>query len=196
MGDHDGAVIGDSVDAPERFAAIFDRHYGAIDAYCVRRLGSDGHDVSAATFLEAFRVRDRFDCDRSDARPWLFGIAGNLLRRHRRRETRRWRAYARFPTGAVVPSLADVDDRVDADVLGAALGGALAAIPLVERDALLLFAWADLSYEQIADATGVPIGTVRTRIARARRRLRERLTRVMALDAAELAGTPDQGQDT
>ncbi len=175
MAEHDGRLIAISLDAPERFGGIFDRHYAAIDSYCVRRLGPDGHDVSATTFTEAFRLRARFDADRPDARPWLYGIATNLLRRHRRSEQRRWRAFARAGGMRSGVEAADLDDRLDADALGTRLAGALAAIPSADRDALLLFAWADLSYQEIADAMEVPIGTVRSRIARARARLRDAL---------------------
>jgi RNA polymerase sigma-70 factor (ECF subfamily) len=194
---HDGEVIRTSITTPDAFAGIFEAHYRTIDAYCVRRLGADGHDVSAATFTEAFRVRSRFDVDRADARPWLYGIASNLLRHHRRRERNRWRAYAR--SEAVGPSTFDADARVDADRLAAPLGAALRSIPPRDRDALLLFAWADLSYEQIGESLGIPVGTVRSRISRARSRLRAALADVVLddpePDAPELSGVPERGED-
>jgi RNA polymerase sigma-70 factor (ECF subfamily) len=195
---HDGELIRTSLTTPSAFAAIFEAHYRAIDAYCVRRLGGEGHDVSAATFTEAFRVRDRFDATRPDARPWLYGIASNLLRHHRRRERSRWRAYAR--SDAATATTFDVDARLDADQLGGLLAAALRATPVRDRDALLLHAWADLTYEQIGDALGVPIGTVRSRIARARSRLRAALGDAAdpdapADDAPELSGVPDRGDD-
>jgi RNA polymerase sigma factor (sigma-70 family) len=192
---HDGETIRTSWSAPEAFAGIFETHYRVIDAYCVRRLGGDGHDVSAATFTEAFRVRHRFDVDRDDARPWLYGIASNLLRHHRRRERSRWRAYAR--STPAVPTTFDADERIDADRLGGRLAAALRATPVRDRDALLLFAWADLTYEQIGEALGIPVGTVRSRIARARARLRDALGDIAgagdADDAPELSGVPDRG---
>jgi RNA polymerase sigma-70 factor (ECF subfamily) len=181
---------------PETFARIFEAHYRVIDAYCVRRLGAEGHDVSAATFTEAFRVRDRFESDRADARPWLYGIASNLLRHHRRRERNRWRAYAR--SAPAVPTTFDADARLDAARLGARLAAALRATPAKDRDALLLFAWADLTYEQIAEALDIPVGTVRSRLARARARMRDALGDVVASadadDASELSGVPDRGE--
>jgi len=194
---HDGEVIRASITTLDVFAGIFSAHYRTIDAYCVRRLGAEGHDVSAATFTEAFRVRARFDVERADARPWLYGIASNLLRRHRRRERNRWRAYARSePAG---PTTFDADARIDADRLAAPLGAALRSIPDRDRDALLLFAWADLSYEQIGESLGIPVGTVRSRIARARSRLRAALADVplatVEPDAPELSGVPDRGDD-
>lgn len=192
---HDGESIQASLATPETFARIFEAHYRVIDAYCVRRLGGEGHDVSAATFTEAFRVRHRFDVDRDDARPWLYGIASNLLRHHRRRERNRWRAYAR--SVPATPTTFDADARLDADRLGGRLAAALRATPVRDRDALLLFAWADLTYEQIGEALGIPVGTVRSRIARARARLRDALGDVAetgdADDARELSGVPDRG---
>lgn len=170
---HDGELIRASIDAPESFGALFDRHYGSIDAYCTRRLGSDGHDVSAATFVEAFRSRHRFETGRDDARPWLYGIASNLIRRHRRSESRRWRAYSRLPIAADGEHCSDA--RIDAAAAAPALARALHDINTRDRDALLLYAWADLTYEQIAEALAVPTGTVRSRIARARGRLRAAL---------------------
>jgi RNA polymerase sigma factor (sigma-70 family) len=194
---HDGEVIRASIRQPDAFGAIFEAHYRTIDAYCVRRLGADGHDVSAATFTEAFRVRARFDVDRPDARPWLYGIASNLLRHHRRRERNRWRAYARSTPAE--PTTFDADARVDADRLAAPLGAALQAIPARDRDALLLFVWGDLSYEQIGESLGIPVGTVRSRLARARTRLRTALAGVMPdgvePEPPELSGVPDGSDD-
>ncbi len=185
---HDGELIRESLGRPDLFAEIFAAHYPAVDGYCVRRIGGDGHDVSSATFTEAFRVRDRFDADRPDARPWLYGIASNLLRHHRRRERSRWRAYAR--SEPALPTTFDADARVDAERLGARLGHALGATPVRDRDALLLYAWADLTYEQIAEALAIPIGTVRSRIARARARLRTALADVVTDDDAGAVRRP------
>ena len=193
---HDGELIRTSLTTPAAFGGIFESHYRAVDVYCVRRIGGDGHDVSAATFTEAFRVRERFDTTCSNARPWLYGIASNLLRHHRRRERNRWRAVARSePTTATT---FDADARVDAHRLGGRLAGALRATPTRDRDALLLYVWADLTYEQIAEALGIPVGTVRSRIARARGRLRAALADVVdadtsTADAPELSGVPDRG---
>ena len=191
--DHDGELIRSSIDEPDRFAAIFERHFGAIDRYCTRRVGLDGHDVSSATFVDAFRLRHRFEHHRSDAGPWLYGIATNLLHHHRRAEARRLRAYERSDRAA--PVTFDVDARLDAAAVGARLARALRMLPARDRDALLLFAWADLSYEQIADALAIPIGTVRSRISRARIRLRNVLGDLAEADAGDLSGVPLRGDD-
>ena len=188
-------MIRASLAAPAVFAGIFESHYGAIDRYCVRRLGGEGHDVSAATFTEAFRVRERYDTARADARPWLYGIASNLLRGHRRHERNRWRAYARSEPARATTF--DADNRIDAARLAGRLGSALRATPPRDRDALLLYAWAELTYEQIGEALDIPVGTVRSRIARARARLRAALADTVETDpdAPELTGVPERGDD-
>ncbi|WP_306291576.1 RNA polymerase sigma factor [Microbispora sp. GKU 823] len=97
----DAGLIEASLTAPERFAGVFDRHADEIHAYAGRRLGPEhADDVTAETFLVAFRKRHRYDTSRPDARPWLYGIAGNLISGHRRSEVRRLRALARAPRDA------------------------------------------------------------------------------------------------
>ena len=172
----DGEVIAASVREPARFAEIFDRHFDAVHRFVRRRIGSSAaQDVAAETFLRAFEIRKRFDTTQSNALPWLFGIAINLLRHHLRDEERALRAFAR--TG-VDPLVGDdrVDERLDAEAEAPALAAALADLRDEERDVLLLHAWADLDYASIADALGLPIGTVRSRLSRARDHVREHLT--------------------
>jgi RNA polymerase sigma factor (sigma-70 family) len=171
-GGHDGDVIAASLAEPERFTEIFERHFDAIYAFTARRLGREvADDLGATVFVEAFAARVRFEVDRPDARPWLYGIATNLIRRHQRTEGRRLRAYARAdPADQGEP--VDVEQRLDAAAMAPRLASGLDALEPRDRDALLLFAWANLSYDDIAIATGVPVGTVRSRIHRARHRLR------------------------
>lgn len=135
-------------------------------------------------FAIAFRSRGRYDRGAADARPWLFGIAANLARRHSRTERRRLRAYARTGVDPLGDDVGDSDRRLDALAAGPALAAALAALRPGEREVLLLFAWADLSYEEIAAALGVPIGTVRSRLSRARGRVRELLAPTGQLSVA------------
>lgn len=171
-GSHDGEVIAASFEDPDCFTAIFERHFEAIHAFTARRLGQAlADDVGATVFVEAFSGRSRFDLDRPDARPWLYGIATNLIRRHRRAESRRWRAYARADLPEPGEPI-DIAPRLDAEAMGPRLASALEALADRDRDALLLYAWADLSYDDISVATDVPVGTVRSRIHRARLRLR------------------------
>ncbi|MEU6377468.1 RNA polymerase sigma factor [Streptomyces sp. NPDC046909] len=178
--DSDAAVIERSRDEPEAFAALFDRHADSVHRYAARRLGAEvAEDVMAETFTTAFQQRFRYDTELADARPWLFGIATNLIGRHRRAEGRRLRALARLPAptgGGAEEAVADlVADRVSAQALRRELAAALARLPARHRDVLLLVAWADLGYEEAARALGVPVGTVRSRLHRARRKVREAL---------------------
>jgi RNA polymerase sigma-70 factor (ECF subfamily) len=173
----DAAIIAASGGDPALFGEIFDRHSAAINRYLTRRLGaSDGEDLTAETFVIAFRSRRRYDGSVEDARPWLFGIAANLLRRHWRTEQRRLRAYARTGVDPVADEIPDAERRLDAAAAGPQLARALASISADDREVLLLFAWADLSYEQIALALEIPAGTVRSRLSRARKQLREQLS--------------------
>jgi RNA polymerase sigma factor (sigma-70 family) len=183
----DAGVIEVSWHEPERFAIVFDRHAQVIHRYVTRRVGASvADDVVGETFLVAFRRRRSYDLRRSDARPWLYGIASNLVHRHRRAEVRAYRALAR--TG-VDPVAAVPTDEVDARLTAAAvergLATALARLSRGDRDALLLFAWADLSYEEIAAALCIPVGTVRSRLHRARRKLKEALGGTNPLSAEE-----------
>ena len=176
-GPNDAAVIERSWHEPEIFALIFRRHAAAITRYLARRVGPQvAEDVVAETFLTAFRQRTRYQTSRPDARPWLYGIATNLAGRHRRTEARQLRALERTGVDPVIEAFTDRSEaRVSADKVSRQLAGALAGLRPVYRDALLLIAWADLSYEETAMALGVPIGTVRSRISRARSALRTAL---------------------
>jgi RNA polymerase sigma-70 factor (ECF subfamily) len=175
-GQSDAEVIAASLEDGARFAEIFDRHFAEIDRYLARRVGRVlGDEIASEVFVIAFRSRGRYDAAAPDARPWLFGIAANLARRHWRTERRRLRAYARTGVDPLYDDAAAIDRRLDALAAGPALARALAGLRPAEREALLLFAWADLSYEEIAAASGVPIGTVRSRLSRARGRVRELL---------------------
>lgn len=171
----DAAVMARSLVEPEAFAAIFDRHYDVVYRYLARRVGpDDAAELASETFTTAFDVRRRYDQARPDARPWLYGIATNLVRHHRRREGRRLRAYARIDRPRTEDGgLTGVEDRLDARALAPVLAEALLRLSQGDRDAVLLYAWADLRYEDIAVALGIPVGTVRSRLHRARAQVRE-----------------------
>lgn len=168
-----------SLSEPTRFGEVFERHFRAVYGYLARRVGAQlAEELAAEAFTQAFRQRGRFDPAREDARPWLFGIAANLVRRHHRDERRRLMAYARTGLDPVVLDETDeVDSRTDADAIGRQLALALASLRSSEREVLLLYAWAEFSYQEIAEALGMPVGTVRSRLSRARRRLRGLLFR-------------------
>lgn len=171
----DAAIIAASRRDPARFAEIFDRHWTQIHRYCVSRAGAAGEDIAAETFRVALAACRRFDPSREDAAPWLFGIATNLLRRGFRSETRHQRALLRVHLHDEADPADRALDRVEAAALGPALAAALGQLPTVYRDALLLHVWGDLTYEQVADATHVSVGTVRSRIHRARAYVRSTL---------------------
>ncbi|MGO9159652.1 MAG: RNA polymerase sigma factor [Streptosporangiaceae bacterium] len=156
---------------------MYRRHAAVITRFAARRLGPDAaEDITAEVFLAAFRQRSGYQQGQADARPWLYGIATNLIRRHRRAEVRLFRALARTGIDPVAEPFAEqVEERVSADAAGRPLAAALSRLPAAHRDVLLLVAWAGLSYEQAAQALGVPAGTVRSRVSRARARLRAAL---------------------
>ena len=173
----DASAILRSRHDPEAFSAVFQRHAGTIQRYVTRRLGPDAaDDIVAETFLQAFRQRGRYDAGRASALPWLYGIATNLIGRHRRDEVRLYRALATTGTDPVTASFTDrVDSAVSASAVGRQLAAALAKLSAAQRDAVLLIAWGGLSYEEAALALGVPKGTIRSRVSRARTKLRSAL---------------------
>jgi RNA polymerase sigma factor (sigma-70 family) len=188
----DAAVIAASVTDPSTFGEIFDRHFAEIHRYLGRRVGTAlADEIAAETFVLAFRLRDRYDRHALDSRPWLFGIAANLIRRHWRTERRRLRAYARTGVDPICDESSEVERRVDAMAAAPQLAAALAALSGAEREVLLLFAWADLSYEEISSALGIPTGTVRSRLSRARAHVRELMwpTGQVSVDSATEGGT-------
>jgi RNA polymerase sigma-70 factor (ECF subfamily) len=174
----DGVLIRQSIQQPECFAALFDRHGAAVHRYLARRIGEPADDLLAETFLVAFRRRATYQARHVDVRPWLFGIATNVLRRHVRQEERRYRMLARMATaGDTTPGVDEAVDRLDAQALRRQLAGALAKLNRGDRDVLLLTAFAELSYEEIAAVLAIPVGTVRSRLNRARRLTRNALGR-------------------
>ncbi|MFC7531584.1 RNA polymerase sigma factor [Actinoplanes sp. GCM10030250] len=173
----DAELIVEARRLPEQFAAVFDRHYGRIFAYAARRLGRDlAEDVASETFLVAFSRIGGYDTGRPDAAPWLYGIASNLIARHGRAESRRYRALARMAPDETVGAHDDaVAVRLDAVTERGRLAAALAKLSGGERDALLLVAWAGLSQLEVAAALDVAAGTVRSRLHRARQEMRTAL---------------------
>jgi RNA polymerase sigma factor (sigma-70 family) len=173
----DAVTIERSLREPELFAVIFDRYAAHIHRYLARRLGTQtADDVAAGTFLAAFSNRHRYDLTRRDARPWLYGIATNLVGQHRRDEARQQRlALAAYPDGDVACHADRVATEATARSARRALTAALADLSAGDRDVLLLIAWEELTYEQVAAALEIPVGTVRSRLNRARTKVREAL---------------------
>ncbi|MEH1130259.1 RNA polymerase sigma factor [Micromonospora sp. CPCC 206061] len=175
----DLAVLAASRANPDRFVALFDRYYPQIHRYARSRLGAEvADDVASETFLIAFRRRAEFDpgVGAGLVRSWLYGIATNLVHRHRRTEERRYRALARVPD---MPDDPGHDERVvvrlSAELIRGELAAALAALPARDRDVLLLMALGGLDHHEIAGTLDIPYGTVCSRLNRARRKLRAAL---------------------
>lgn len=171
----DSEIIQRSLQQPAAFAELFDRHARAINAFATYRVGrNSAEDVLSETFLVAFRRRADFDTTAESASPWLFGIASRLIRRHRAEEAKQWRSFTESISRQEHSSLGGLEDamsRVDAEREVEALRGRIAALAPKDRETLLLYAWEGLSYEEIAVALGVPVGTVRSRLSRVRKRL-------------------------
>jgi RNA polymerase sigma factor (sigma-70 family) len=184
----DAELIRRSLEDPEQFAALYDRYVQQVHRYVARRLGTQlADDISAETFLIAFRRRSAYDQTQRLARPWLYGIATTLVARHYRNEERHLRALHRTGADPLPEPMADaVVNRVTAHQQGRVLAGALARLSRADRDVLLLVAWGDLSYEETARTLGIPIGTVRSRLHRARRKVRT------ALGAADQANENEE----
>ncbi|MFD8047984.1 RNA polymerase sigma factor [Streptomyces chartreusis] len=185
---NDADVVAGSLEQPELFARLYDRYAPDIHRYAARRLGeAAADDITADTFLTAFRIRARYDRTRPSARPWLYGIAANLIGKQRRAEVRALRALARTGHDPVAASwVEDTDSRVAAQ---GPLADALASLSAGDRHVLLLVAWADLTYQEVAEALDLPVGTVRSRLNRARRKVRTALGADPAFvsDTAEVA---------
>ncbi|MFG3049600.1 RNA polymerase sigma factor [Kitasatospora sp. NPDC048239] len=161
---------------PEAFRELFRDHAPLVHRYAVRVSGDRdlAEDVVSLTFLEAWRLRDRLLDHEAGPRPWLMGIAVNVLRNTRRAARRHQAALGRLPARDTVPDFSDelVGRMADADQLAAAQR-ALKQLRRTEREVFTLCVWSGLGYAEAAAALGVPIGTVRSRLSRARTRLRK-----------------------
>ena len=165
------------------FAAIYDAHAGSLFRYALRRLGPHlAEDVVSETFLAAFAGWRGYDPRLGEVRPWLFGILSRKIARHHRDEVARLRTLGSMPGLAPASDIAEqVADMVTAQAARQLLSRALAGLKPADRDVLLLVAWAELSYPEVAAVLQIPVGTVGSRLNRARRRVRDQL--------------PDQGRN-
>ncbi|MDT5023910.1 MAG: hypothetical protein QOE61_336 [Micromonosporaceae bacterium] len=166
---------------PDAFRDLFDEHVRAVYNHAFRLTGnwSVAEDVVSLTFLEAWRLRDRVDVsvDGGSLRPWLLGIATNVARNVRRAARRHDVALARLPKEDVVPDFAEeVTARFNDRERLALVRTALAALRKPEREVLALCVWSGLDYAEAAEALGVPVGTVRSRLSRARKKLNKLVT--------------------
>jgi RNA polymerase sigma factor (sigma-70 family) len=179
----DLAVDGD----PEGFSVLFQRHARSVYNHCFRRTASwaDAEELTSAVFVEAWRRRHDLRPIDESALPWLLGVANNLLRNHRR-SLRRYRAVlARLPDPGSQPDPADdVAGRLADELRMSRVLALVERLPRRDQEVLALCAWAGLTYQEVATVLDIPVGTVRSRLARARARL------------AELDGNPWRPVDT
>jgi RNA polymerase sigma factor (sigma-70 family) len=172
----DAEVIRRSLSEPEAFGLIYDRHAATLLRFLGRRAGTRvAEGLVGELFRISFERRKMFDASRGSALPWLYGIGSNLLLKHRRSEARSLRASARMVADGERADRRASSAALDARVSISRVADAIASLPDEEREPLLLFAWEELSYQNVAEALELPIGTVRSRLNRARAQLRELL---------------------
>ena len=161
----------------QSFERRFEEMFPAVHRYLARRVGTAiADDLAAETFATAYRRRHDYDPGRGALRPWLFGIATNLVRNHWRAEQHLLELDARLAADIELrQDLAMSDDRLSASLVAPRIAAALSELVADQREVLLLHVWADLSATEIGEALGIADGTVRARLSRARAALRERL---------------------
>ncbi|MGX1542803.1 RNA polymerase sigma factor [Streptomyces adustus] len=158
----------------DAFGELFDSYARSVYNHAYRLTGrwTVAEDIVSLTFLDAWRLRERLDEDGGSLRPWLLGIATNVTRNSRRAARRHAAAVARLPREESVRDFADeVAGRVDDAAQLSVVWTALAKLRRSEREVLALCVWSGLDYRAAAEALGVPVGTVRSRLSRARAKL-------------------------
>jgi RNA polymerase sigma factor (sigma-70 family) len=161
--------------SPMGFGMLFERHGRAVYNYCFRRTAdwSAAEDLTSVVFLEAWRRRKDVLLHGESLLPWLYGVATNVLR-NRSRSLRRYRAaLERLPRGQEADFADEVATRIDDERQMAYVLDAFRLLPKRDQDVLALCVWSELSYEEAAVALDLPVGTVRSRLSRARKRLRD-----------------------
>jgi RNA polymerase sigma-70 factor (ECF subfamily) len=179
----DRAVAGE----PESFGVLFERHARRVYNHCFRRTASwaDAEELTSAVFVEAWRRRRDVRPIDESALPWLLGVANNLVRNHRRSLGRYRAALVRLPPpGSQADPADDVAERLADEVQMRRVLALVQQLPPRDQEVLALCAWSELTYQAAAEVLDIPVGTVRSRLARARARL------------AELAGNSDPASDT
>jgi RNA polymerase sigma factor (sigma-70 family) len=173
----DQAIVDRSITDPGAFGAIFERHFATIYGYLARRVGGVvADDLTSQTFLVAFDRRRSLPAHEGGALPWLYRIATNLLSNHRRTEQRLLEGIVRL--GREPERLSSfgsemAEDRAMVNIELQETAAVLAALGPRQRDVLLLHLWAGLSYDEMAVALDIPVGTVRSRLSRARQAVRD-----------------------
>ncbi|MFD6995708.1 RNA polymerase sigma factor [Streptomyces mirabilis] len=169
--DSDAQLTRSAAGDPAAFTQLVEKYSPALHGYFARRMPGAADDLLAEAWLQAFAARRTFDPSRGSARGWLFGVAHNVLAGYLRRAGRK----DPVPGPDVTDPWQAVDQRLDAAALAPTLRRALAELPAEEREVLLLISWEQLTPAEAAAAVGIPAGTARSRLHRARGRLRDRL---------------------
>ncbi|MFJ4471922.1 RNA polymerase sigma factor [Streptomyces sp. NPDC089424] len=158
----------------QAFGELFDAYARSVYNHAYRLTGdwASAEDIVSLTFLDAWRLREKVDDEGGSLRPWLLGIATNVARNTRRAARRHAAAVARLPREEAERDFADeVAGRIDDAAQLALVRTALARLRRAEREVLALCVWSGLDYQAAAEALGVPVGTVRSRLSRARTKL-------------------------
>ncbi|MEX5635858.1 RNA polymerase sigma factor [Parafrankia sp. FMc2] len=178
-------------DGGAAFGCLFRRHSTAVYSYCFHRLGSwsAAEDASSVVFLEAWRRRADAVVVSGSLRPWLLGVATNVMRNQRRAARRYDAAVRRLPPPETEPDHSDeIAGRLDDERQMTEVLGGLRSLKRNELEVIMMVAVEGLTYAEASMALGVPVGTVRSRLARARARLAAR--RPSAVAAAASTGGP------
>lgn len=176
--DLDPGIVRASIDEPSLFADVFDGLHSELWSFMARRVGTElADELSGEVFVAAFESRGNFDHEKGSVRAWLYGIARNKMRMARRTEERRRRAVAREAQQHRTPPdpTGEAAEAVDLEERTRQVREALARLPDVDRELIELYAWERLSYLELAQVLGVPVGTVRSRLSRARAKLQDLL---------------------
>jgi RNA polymerase sigma-70 factor, ECF subfamily len=163
------------LNSPAGFGTLFERHGRAIYNYCFRRTAdwSAAEDLTSIVFLETWRKRSAVRLQGETVLPWLYGVATNVMRNRSRSLRRHRAALERLPHGHEADFADDVADRIDDEQQMRAILETFHTLPKRDQDVLALCVWSELSYEEASVALDVPIGTVRSRLSRARARLHD-----------------------
>lgn len=194
----DAELIAASWETASAFEAVFERHFDAVFRFLSVRVGRDeAEDLAAETFALAFRARRRYRLEYPSARPWLLGIAANLARQGARARRRAATAMLKLKAREV-PAVDPADEaaaRADAGRQQRRLAAAFASLSPKERDVVALLVHGGLTQQETARALGIPVGTVKSRMAKARERLREQVGPQGPIDTVTTGEAQKRGDD-
>ncbi|MFE2046453.1 RNA polymerase sigma factor [Streptomyces sp. NPDC059477] len=196
MESDDDDLLTRSARDPVAFEPLVERHAGVLHGYLARRAPAAADDLLAEVWLQAYASRAGFDAARGTARTWLFGVARNVLAAHWRRSGREREQAGAPGDRADSDPWQGVDERLDAAAVAPFLRRTIAGLPHVERELLLLVAWERLTPTEAAAVVGIPPGTARSRLHRARARLREALASTRTSVNACASTRTSTGTDT